>query len=116
MEPFEKAFLWVAALVLVIFLCALGYSSVAMGIHLPSHFGMIHYTPDQKLRKVLRKTPPFDHPGVREIAPGKYEAVIIGKAWSFHPRRDRRPGRGRGYLRRDVDGRESRFLHPRDAS
>jgi len=85
MEPFEKAFLWVAALVLVIFLCALGYSSVAMGIHLPSHFGMIHYTPDQKLRKVLRKTPPFDHPGVHEIAPGKYQVVVIGLTWSFLP-------------------------------
>jgi cytochrome c oxidase subunit II len=85
MERFEKAFLWAAAIVLVIFLGALAYSSLAMGIHLPSHFGMIHYTADQKLRKVLRKTPPFDHPGVHEVAPGKYQAVVIGLTWAFMP-------------------------------
>jgi len=85
MERYERAFLWAAAIVLVIFLGALAYSSLAMGIHLPSHFAMIHYTADQKLRRVLRKTPPFDHPGVHEIAPGKYQAVVIGLTWSFLP-------------------------------
>jgi cytochrome c oxidase subunit II len=85
MEPFEKVFLSVAALVLVIFLGALAYSSLAMGIHLPSHFGMIRCSVNQKLRKVLRKTPPFDHPGVHEIAPGKFQVVVIGLTWSFLP-------------------------------
>jgi|SRR5579875_3215397 cytochrome c oxidase subunit 2 len=85
MERFEKAFLCAAAIVLVIFLGALAYSSLAMGIHLPSHFGMIHYTAGQKLRRVLRQTPPFDRPGVREIAPGKYQVTVIGLTWSFLP-------------------------------
>jgi len=85
MERYEKAFLAASAVVLVLFLCALGYSSVAMGVHLPSHSAMIHYEPGEKLRMVLRKTPPFDHPGVREIAPGKYQAVVIAKTWAFTP-------------------------------
>ena len=67
---------------LVIFLCALGFSSVAMGIHLPSHSAMIYYEAGQKLRQVLRHTSPFDHIGVHEIAPGKYQAVVIGRLWS----------------------------------
>jgi cytochrome c oxidase subunit II len=70
---------------LVVFLCALAYSAKEMGIHLPSHAEMIHYRPGQKLRRVLLKTPPFDHPGVREVAPGKYEAVLVAQTWSFTP-------------------------------
>ena len=85
MESFEKAFLGASGVVLVVFLCALGYSTAAMSIHLPSSAGQIYCTPAQKLRKVLRKTPPFDNPGVREVAPGKYEAVVIGQTWSFTP-------------------------------
>ncbi len=85
MERYEKAFACAAAVVLVIFLGALAYSSMVMGIHLPSHFGMIHYTANQKLRRGLRKTPPFDHPGVHQIAPGKYQVVMIGLTWAFMP-------------------------------
>jgi cytochrome c oxidase subunit 2 len=85
MERYEKAFLIACAIVLVVFLCALGYSSLAMGIQLPSHNAMIHYEAGDKLRKVLRHTPPFDHVGVNEIAPGKFQAVIIGQTWAFTP-------------------------------
>jgi cytochrome c oxidase subunit 2 len=85
MERYEKAFLTACAVVLVVFLCALGYSSLAMGIHLPSHGAMIHYEAGEKLRKVLRRTPPFDHIGIQEIGAGKYQAVIIGQTWAFTP-------------------------------
>ena len=47
-----------------------------MGITLPSNSGQIDVAK-------VRTTPPFDNPGVREIAPGKYEVVMIGQAWSF---------------------------------
>jgi cytochrome c oxidase subunit 2 len=85
MEPYERSFLVACAAVLVMFLCALGYSSVGMGIHLPSRAGTIYCEVGQKLRKVLRKTPPFDHIGVQQIAPGKYQAVVIAQTWSFTP-------------------------------
>jgi len=85
MEAFEKIFLCASAVVLLIFLCALGYSAGSMGIRLPSQAGEIYCRSDQKLRKVLRNTPPFDHPGVREVAPGKFEAVVIGQTWAFTP-------------------------------
>jgi cytochrome c oxidase subunit II len=85
MESYEKVFLGASAVVLAIFLCALAYSAVGMGIHLPSRAETIYCRADQKLRKVLAKTPPFDHPGVRETGPGKYEAVLIGQTWAFNP-------------------------------
>ncbi len=85
MERYEKAFLSACAVMLVVFLCALGYSALAMGVHLPSHGAMIHYEAGEKLRKVLHHTPPFDHIGVQEIAPGKYQVVVIGQTWAFTP-------------------------------
>ncbi len=85
MERYEKAFLSACAAVLVIFLCALAYGSVAMGVHLPSQGGTIYCGAGERLRKAILKTPPFDHTGVKEIAPGKYQAVIIAKTWAFAP-------------------------------
>ncbi len=85
MERYERFFLIACAVVLVVFLAALGYGSVGMGIHLPSHNQMIHYEAGQKLRKVLRHTLPFDHIGVQQLAPNKFEAVIIGQTWAFTP-------------------------------
>jgi len=84
-ERYEKAFLAACAAVLVLFLCALGYSNLVLGAHLPSHDERVYCSAGQKLRKVLLKTPPFDHIGVREIAPGKYEAVLIAQIWLFTP-------------------------------
>jgi cytochrome c oxidase subunit 2 len=70
----------------VVFLSALAYGSLAMGVHLPVHSAqMIHYEAGQKLRKVLQNTPPFDQVGVNEVAPGKYQAVLIGRTWEFNP-------------------------------
>jgi cytochrome c oxidase subunit II len=85
MERYERGFLIACAVVLMVFLAALGFSAVAMGVHLPSHSAMIHYTAGQKIRKILRTTAPFDQPGVHEVAPGKYQAVIVAQTWSFTP-------------------------------
>jgi cytochrome c oxidase subunit 2 len=83
-HKYEKAFLTLAGLILVSFLGAVFYSAFAMGITLPSNSGQIDVAK-------VRTTPPFDNPGVREIAPGKYEVVMIGQAWSFTPNEVRIP-------------------------
>jgi cytochrome c oxidase subunit 2 len=77
-HTYEKAFLWVGGALLVVFLGVLGYTSVAMGIHLPGHEG--HVDP-----ATVRTTPPFDQPGVRQTGPNAYEAVILASAWQFTP-------------------------------
>lgn len=83
-ETLEKAFLYVSGAMLVAFLGALGYASVAMGINLPGRAGEIH--PAE-----VRTTSPFDAPGVRQTGPGTYEAVVLGQAWAFAPQEMRFP-------------------------
>ncbi len=83
-HKYEKAFLTVTGVLLVMFLGALFFSTFAMGIDLPTNVSQIE--PSK-----VRTTPPFDRPGVREVAPGKYEVVMIGQAWSYTPQEVRVP-------------------------
>jgi cytochrome c oxidase subunit 2 len=77
-HTYERAFLVLSALMLVVFLAALGYAAFEMGFHLPS--------PD-----AVQRTPPFDEPGVRQVGPGRYEAVVLARAWGFTPAEIRVP-------------------------
>ena len=81
---YERAFLVLSALMLVAFLAALGYAAFEMGLHLPSRAGEI--APD-----AVGRTPPFDDPGVHELGPGRYEAVVVARAWGFTPTEIRVP-------------------------
>lgn len=83
-HSYEKAFLIVSAAMLVVFMGALVYASVGMGIHLPSRADEI--PPGE-----VTTTPPFDEPGVREVEPGRWEAVVIGRAWGYEPSEIRVP-------------------------
>ena len=81
---YERAFLIVSALMLIVFLAALGYAAFGMGLHLPTRAGQIR--PED-----VTRTPPFDRPGVREVSPGRWEAVIVARAWGFQPAEIRVP-------------------------
>src|ERR1043166_1923854 len=70
---YERIFLSLGAALLVIFLAALGYAAVGMGMHLPGHAGNVD-------PKTVRQTPPFDSPGVTQVSPGRYEVVLLGQA------------------------------------
>ncbi|HUF70563.1 MAG TPA: hypothetical protein VMM79_18080 [Longimicrobiales bacterium] len=83
-HTYEKAFLWVGAVMLVAFMGALLYASVEMGIHLPGRAGLL----DPEL---VTSTPPFDNPGVHQTGPDSWDAVIIGRTWSFEPSEIRVP-------------------------
>lgn len=83
-HTYEKAFLWVGAVMLVVFLGALTYASVAMGIDLPGAEGRVDPT------RVVSEAP-FDEPGVRQMSPGRYEVVMVGRAWQFQPSEIRVP-------------------------
>lgn len=63
---------------------ALLVTSFGAGIHLTGDAGRV--SPTQ-----LATTPPFDKPGIVEVAPGEYEARIIGQIWSFIPNEVRVP-------------------------
>ena len=83
-ERYEKIFLALSAALLAVFLAALAYGAVGAGKRLPEKAGTLDPA------KVF-ETPPFDKPGVREVAPGKYEAVVVGQIWSFAPAEIRVP-------------------------
>ena len=86
MDParIEKMFMLLTATMLAAFLGALGYASWGMGMHLPGRAGEV-------ATAAVRSTPPFDEPGVYEIAPGEYDVVVLGHAWAFEPREIRVP-------------------------
>lgn len=81
---YEKAFLWVGGVLLVVCLGALLYASLAMGIHLPGRSGEI--TPSE-----VRQMPPFTELGARSTGPGEMEVVFIGRMWAFEPSEVRIP-------------------------
>ena len=83
-ERMEKAFLVLSGGLLGAFLLALLYATVGHDIQLPGDAGTI-------IPAEVRQTPPFDNPGLREIEPGRYEAVVLGVAWSFQPNEIRIP-------------------------
>ncbi len=83
-ERYERAFLKVAAGLLVVFFLALLYSAYAMGISVPTAHGTVDVSK-------LSTTPPFDDPGVHQRGPNQYDVVVIGQAWSFRPAEIRIP-------------------------
>ena len=83
-HTYEKAFLAVGIAVLVVCGGALVYATVGMGIHLPGASGRIDPTR-------VYSTPPFNRPGLRQVAPGRYEAVVVAQAWAFLPAEIRVP-------------------------
>jgi cytochrome c oxidase subunit II len=87
MERYERIFFWFSAVMLAFFLCTLAYVTVFMHIHLPGPAGRIIPKPGENLAAAVLTTPPFNHPGLREIAPGRYEAVILAQQWIFYPRK-----------------------------
>jgi cytochrome c oxidase subunit 2 len=92
MERYERIFFWFSAMMLALFLCTLAYVTVFMHIHLPGRAGRILPKPGQTLAAAVLSTAPFNQPGLREIAPGRYEAVILAQQWIFYPRKIEIPG------------------------
>jgi cytochrome c oxidase subunit II len=85
MERYERVFLTISAVVLVTFLGALAFSVFAMGISMPGRAQMIACSTDQRLRRILRVTPPFNSLGVHQTGAGKFDVVVVAQTWSFTP-------------------------------
>jgi cytochrome c oxidase subunit 2 len=81
---YELAWILPSIAIPVGMLAALTVTAFGAGIHLPGAEGRI--TTAQ-----VAQTPPFDAPGVRQIAPGRYEVVLTGQIWTFAPNEIRVP-------------------------
>jgi cytochrome c oxidase subunit 2 len=65
-------------------LAALTVTAFGAGIHLPSVEGRV-------APALVAQTAPFDAPGLREIAPGRYEVAMTSQIWTFAPNEIRVP-------------------------
>jgi cytochrome c oxidase subunit 2 len=77
---YERWWIILTIIMLVAFTLALALSAFAGGIQVPS--------PEARVDpQTIAKTAPFDNPGLRELAPGKYEAYVLAQAspWKFYP-------------------------------
>lgn len=77
---FEVAWILPSVAVPIAFLVAIVITAFAVGIAVPGEAGRID-------PKALNTTAPFDQPGLRELAPGRYEAVVIAQLFNFSPER-----------------------------
>lgn len=80
-DPYERGWMIAAAAMLVVFAVAVTLASYSLGIQLPS--------PELEVDpRTITTEGPFAKPGLRELAPGRYEAYIVahGVGWYFDPR------------------------------
>ena len=75
----ERRWIIASAILLVIFMLAITVTSLAGGIAVPQPVARVN-------PQTVDKEGPFANPGLRELAPGKYEAYILSQIWSFNPR------------------------------
>ncbi|MCS7038735.1 MAG: cytochrome c oxidase subunit II [Anaerolineae bacterium] len=77
-DVYEKRWLLLSVVLLVLFTLAIGLSSFAYGIQVPS--------PEQRVNpNTVAQEGPWAQPGLRELAPGKYEAYVLAQIWTFLP-------------------------------
>jgi cytochrome c oxidase subunit 2 len=81
---YELAWILPSVAIPVGMLVALMVTAFGAGIHVPGDAGRVDPTK-------LAETPPFNEPGVVEVAPGRYEAKIVAGIWLFMPNEIRVP-------------------------
>jgi cytochrome c oxidase subunit 2 len=75
---YEKIFLGLTVVMLVVFMGAMAYAARGHGIHVPHPAGRV--APED-----VRTTPPFDKLGVHEVGDLTYEVNLIAGMWQFEP-------------------------------
>jgi cytochrome c oxidase subunit 2 len=75
---FERFFLVIAAILTVLGVVAIGLSYWTMGIHLPGPVARLDPA-------TTMQTAPFDKPGLFQVGPDQYEAVLVSQLWQWSP-------------------------------
>ncbi len=78
-ERWEAIWLRLAMIMVVVFILGVVISATAFGISVPGVTGRINPA------TIDDPSSPFSKPGLRELAPGKYEAYIVAQTWNFVP-------------------------------
>ena len=80
-EKWEGIWMRVTTAMVVVFILAIVISATAFGISVPGVSGRVNPA------DLVNPDNPFSQPGLRELAPGKYEAYIVAQIWNFLPDR-----------------------------
>jgi cytochrome c oxidase subunit 2 len=75
---FEIAWILPSIAIPIAFLVAITLTAFAVGIAVPGNAGRID-------PKTINTTAPFDKPGLRELAPGRYEAAMVAQVFAWTP-------------------------------
>lgn len=77
-DPYERGWIIAAIVMLVIFATAITVAGFAMGIQVPGPSGEVN-------PQTIAQEGPWSTPGLRQLAPGKYEAYILAQIWRWDP-------------------------------
>jgi cytochrome c oxidase subunit II len=83
-DSYERGWMIFSAILLVAFAVAVSVAAFGMGIQVPA--------PEQRVDpRTVATDPnsPWSNPGLREVAPGKYDAYILARAiplWEYLPK------------------------------
>jgi cytochrome c oxidase subunit II len=77
-DPYERGWIIASIILLVVFVVAITISGFAMGIQVPGPSGEVN-------PQTVAQEEPWSTPGLRELAPGKYEAYILAQIWRWDP-------------------------------
>jgi cytochrome c oxidase subunit 2 len=75
---FEIAWILPSIAIPIALLVAIVLTAFALGIAVPGYAGRVD-------PKAINTTAPFDKPGVRELAPGRYEVAMVAQVFSWTP-------------------------------
>ncbi len=78
-DRFERTWMLISLVVLVVFAAAVAVGSLVNGFQLPG----AHQRVDPR---TVASEGEFANPGLREIAPGEYEAYLLSRQFVFEPR------------------------------
>jgi cytochrome c oxidase subunit 2 len=84
-DKYEGWWMRISVVVVVIMVLAITIAGFGVGVQVPGQYARI--TPED----LADPDNPFANPGLRELAPGKYEAYIVAQTWSFLPAEIRVP-------------------------
>jgi cytochrome c oxidase subunit 2 len=80
-EKWEGIWIRVAVGMSVVFIVAITIAALSFGISVPGATARINPT------TLNEEGNPFATPGIRELAPGKYEVYMVAQTWNFVPDR-----------------------------
>lgn len=110
-DPYERNWMIISAILLVLFATAVSVAAFGMGIQVPA--------PEQRVDPGEPWQPtPIAHgriPGLREIEPGKYDAYVLARAipsWEYLPKEMTIPAGLQRVLLCDLIGCTARFQDP----